>query len=405
LKDWYRRGRPMGLLFGAALAAATARAAPVQAPAPPVVSPPAAEDFVADARLLYQVVGCGGGDLPPKFPAAPREEYCKWLRPKLEAYRKDYLGVAAPFFAAHRPKELPPAVVYPFGGGDLLSALVTYPSARELTTLSLEHAGDPRRLSGLDAERLSRSLTELQRRLRGLFAYAESTSENLMQMQRGDLPGQLSFFMVALAAHGMEPAGLRFFRLNPDGSPHYLTKQEVAADEARMAKRLNRVWKSPDFSEAFSNSELVFHPVGHPEDLRVHRHIATDLSNTHLHADPSVMHHLEAKGRVAAMTKAASYLIWGDGFSVIRDYLLAHVAFMVADSTGPSPTSARKAGFEMETYGRFTGPFLNARKSVAEEYLSLYKEQPYRELPFRYGYPDASHNNHLVLLRPVPARP
>jgi hypothetical protein len=395
------RVRSTGLLLGAVLAAATtARAAPARAP-----EPAPAEDFSADAHLLYLVVGCGAGDLPAKFPVAPREEYCKWLRPKLEAYRKDYLGLAAPFFASHRPKDLPSAVVYPFGGGDLLSALATYPAAREFTTLSLEHAGDPRRLADLDAERLTRSLTELQRRVRGLFAYAESTSENLMQMQRGDLPGQLSFFIVALAAHGMEPSGLRFFHLNPDGSLYYLTKQDVAGEEAKMAKSLNRVWKSPDFSEAFSNAELVYHPVGHPEDVRVHRHIATDLSNNHLRADPSVMHHLDAKGKVATMTKAASYLMWGDGFSDIRDYLLLHMTFMVADSTGPSPASAKKAGIEIETYGRFTGPFLNARKSVAEEYVSLWKEQPYRELPFRYGYPDASHHNHLVLMRPVPAKP
>ncbi len=37
--------------------------------------------------------------------------------------------------------ELPEAVVYPFGGGDLLSALAAYPDAAEYTTLSLELAG------------------------------------------------------------------------------------------------------------------------------------------------------------------------------------------------------------------------------------------------------------------------
>jgi hypothetical protein len=390
----------LGLLLLAMPAAPAARAA--QAPAAPA---PAAVDFAADAHLLYLVAGCGTGDLPANFPTAPRDEYCKWLLPKLEAYRKDYLGVAAPFFAAHRPKDLPPAAVYPFGGGDLLSALTTYPAAREFTTLSLEHAGDPRRLAGLDAERLGRSLTELQKRMRGLFAYAHDTSENMIQMQRGDLPGQLAYFIVALAAHGMEPSGLRFFRLNPDGSMHYMTKEDIAADEEKMARSLNKVWKSPDFSEAFSNAELSYHPIGHPEDVRVHRHIATDLSNNHLRADPSVLRHLDAKGKVAAMTKAASYLMWGDGFSDIRDYLLTHMTFMVADSTGPSPTSARKAGFELETYGRFTGTFIASRKTVSDEYVELWKDEPYRELPFRYGYPDAAHNSHLVLMRPAPARP
>jgi len=105
------------------------------------------------------------------------------------------------------------------------------------------------------------------------------------------------------------------------------------------------------------------------------------------------------------MTKAASYLLWREDFSDIRDYLLTHMTFMVADSTGPSPASARKAGFELETYGRFTGTFIASRKTVSDEYVELWKDEPYRELPFRYGYPDAAHNSHLVLMRPVPAKP
>lgn len=385
------------LLVGALLSAA------VQiAPSPA----PAGEEFLADARLLFGVVACGGEEPAPGLDAAAIEEHCAWLRPQLDAYRREYLGRATPFFAALRPRDLPGAVVYPFGGGDLLSALATYPAAREITTISLEHAGDPRRISSLDGERLRASLTELRRRMKGLFAYAESTSENLMQMQRGDLPGQLSFFLVALAAHGMEPVSLRFFRVKPDGTLQYLTREDVAADETRLAPKLNQVWKSPDFSEAFSNAELVFRPRGgRADDLRVHRHIAANLANGPLRKDPALLHHLEAKGKVAAMTKAASYLIWGEGFVVVRDYLLSHMVFMVSDSTGISPEAARKAGFEMAAYGRFTGPFLAARKSVADEYLALYKEQPFRPLPFRYGYPDANHNNHLVIARPAPPAP
>ena len=50
---------------------------------------------------------------------------------------------------------MPKTVVYPFGGGDLLSALVAFPDATEITTISLEQAGDPRRLRTLtpDADR------------------------------------------------------------------------------------------------------------------------------------------------------------------------------------------------------------------------------------------------------------
>jgi hypothetical protein len=193
---------------------------------------------------------------------------------------------------------------------------------------------------------------------------------------------------------------LRYFRLEQGGGIHYLTTEEIAADEKTKAQRLNKVWASPEFSVSFSNSELVFRPKGKEGPLHVHRHIAANLSDANLGKDPSVIKHLEAKGTVSAMTKAASYLLWAEGFSKIKNYLLGHMAFMFSDSTGIPPSDATRAGFEMETYGKFTGPFLAARVQVADEFRKLWASQPYRELDFRYGYPDASGQHHLLITRP-----
>jgi hypothetical protein len=370
---------------------------------PPASLPEGGADYSEEARLLFRVVACGGSEpLPAAFDAAVVEEHCLWLQKRVEAYRQDYLARLTPFLAARRPADLPRTVVYPFGGGDLLSALATYPDGLEFTTLSLEHAGDPRRIQGMDAARLHTSLLEVEKRVKGLFAYAESTSENLMQLQRGDIPGQLAFFLVALRAHGYEPVGLRYFRLEPTGKVHYLSTEEIAAEGGKRARKLSSVWVSPDFAEDFSNSELVFRKTGDKDaPLHVHRHIAANLADSHLRTDPSVLLHLDAKGRIAAMTKAASYLLWAEGFSLIRKYLVEHMAFMVSDSTGLPPSVAAQAGFTMETYGHFEGPYLAARKSVAEEYKKLWSEQPARDLPFRYGYPDSSRSNHLVITKPV----
>jgi hypothetical protein len=386
----------------------SARAAHQQAPPPeasatPAPSPsPEGQDFAPEARLLFKVVACAGNEpVPQSLDRAALEAHCAWLKARVDAFKAGYLAKATAFIDPIRPKGLPTTVVYPFGGGDLLSALTTYPDATDITTLSLEHAGDPRRIRDLDAPRLKRSLDQLRRRISGLFAYNESTSENLMQMQRGDLPGQLSFFLVALAVHGYEPVSLRFFDVLPDGKLHYLGADEVAADEKKTAKSLRRVWVSPDFSEAFSNMELTFQPVG-GGPIRVHRHIAADLSDEHLKTDPAAIRYLESKGAVSAMTKAASYLLWDPGFSVIRNYLLKNMVFMFSDSTGIPPHYAKEAGFIQETYGRFTGSFLPATKSGNEEFRKLWASQPVKEMSFRFGYPDAGNFSHLLVTRKAP---
>src|SRR5688572_23097472 len=107
-------------------------------------------DFIADAKLYYRVVACKGTDpLPATLDAPTIEKHCTEMGKRYERFTEKYVTPATAFFAPLRPSNLPTSVVYPFGGGDLVSALVTYPDARDITTMSLEHAGDPTRLAKL----------------------------------------------------------------------------------------------------------------------------------------------------------------------------------------------------------------------------------------------------------------
>jgi hypothetical protein len=364
-------------------------------------------EFIQDAKVLYRVVACAGNDpLPEHIDASTVEAHCKWMVPHIEKYRQAYAGEASAFIAKLRPSSLPQQVVYPFGGGDLLSALTTYPEAKELTTISLEHAGDPRRIRTLKKAGLDASLQVIRKTIVGLIEYDDSRTDNLMKGQRLEIPGQLAFFLVALAVHGYEPTSLRYFRLDADGKVHYMSEADIAAVESKNARLLHAGWVSPDFSEAFSNLELTFVKKDGPDKApRMHRHIAFNLDDDHLKGDPSLLKHLESKGHVVAMTKAASYLLWRQSFSLIRNYLLAHMEFMISDSTGIPPEYAKKAGFVQETYGKFESSFLNANSGINKDFRNLWKTSPEKPLPFRYGYIDkANHYHMLITKRDQPAQ-
>ena len=112
-----------------------------------------------------------------------------------------------------------------------------------------------------------------------------------------------------------------------------------------------------------------------------------------------MLKHLEAKGTIAGMTKAASYLLSWDSFSVMRDYLTSHVTWMVSDATGVAPKWGKPAGFEYETYGVFVGPHIQAGGSVARDWRVEFEAEPRRDLAFRFGYYDKHNANHLVIMR------
>jgi hypothetical protein len=404
------------LLALPALALAEGPAAPAaadpagQAPAAaPAATAEAPADFGPEAKALFRVVTCQGtAPLPAGLDEKAHEAYCAKQSKAIAAYRDRYLPVAGPFLAKLRPAGLPTTVVYPFGGGDLVSALTTYPDLREVTTLSLEHAGDPRRLGAIKtAEQAADSLELIRFTSSGLLYNNDSKTENLMKGQRGEIPGQLAFFLTALAVHGYEPISLRFFRIEKDGALHYYTRGEIAGVEHEDAKLLRGKWTEPDFSMAFSNSELTFAKPG--EDpataARVHRHIAWDLSDAAV-KKTGIIQWLEQKGPVVAMTKAASYLLWRSDFSRVRNYLLKHAVLMISDSTGIPPKDAAKAGFVQETYGTFEVSFLEASEQINADFRALWEGQPKRKLPFRYGYIDGAKpagNVHLLVTRRAPA--
>jgi hypothetical protein len=383
-------GAPPAVLTQPDAAIAIAPPAPAPAKAPVDQAPSAGHDFIAEAQKLFRVAACSDGPVPEGLDAAIVERNCTQIRAIQTAYRDRWLTKAAAWFSTHVPANVPKKVVYPFAGGDLSTALTVYPDADEITTISLEPAGDARSIDDLTRGELAAALDEQRKELKFLYTVDFSNTLDLIDsMREGRLPGQLVFSLNALRVHGLEPVSLHYFHLEPDGSIKYLTDDEIAAaGDPRTVDPSDRNYK-------FSNMELRF---GAPGDarVRIYRHIRWNLDNKHLE-DGKLIKHLAAKGPVAGMTKAASYLLSWPTFSTMRTYLLQHVVWMVSDATGIPPDVAGPAGFTQETYGMFDGPHIPAGNSATKAWVDLWRSEPVRELPFRFGYPDKHKHRHLVI--------
>ncbi|MBS1118393.1 MAG: hypothetical protein H6Q90_621 [Deltaproteobacteria bacterium] len=385
-------------------------AKPAAPPAPP--APPALEghDFTAMGRELFAIGACGEVATPEGYSAQMIAKHCKVIRAAQEDYANQWVKLARPFFAEKVPANVPKRVVYPFAGGDLSTALTVYPDADEITTMSLEPAGDPRTLDALNraanarvvgksakpseprsSAALDRALGTVEKELRFLYRVNFSNTLNMIDAMRGGaLPTQLIFGLSALKVHGYELVSLRYFTLDEAGTIHYLSDDEVAAAPdatSEQKEKRNRI---------FANAEVRFQKPG--GRVQIYRHIQQNLDNDHLKADPRVIKHLEAKGTVAAMTKAASYLLSWESFSIMRDYLMGHVTWMVSDATGIAPKWGKAAGFEYETYGGFTEPHIPAGNDIARSWRTEFAVQPKRELKFRFGYYDKRIVDHLIIM-------
>jgi hypothetical protein len=350
--------------------------------------------FAKQIKAAFRVAGCGGDDslIPPQIDKKLVELHCGMLTSGYAEYKREWLEVAGPFIAKIRPANVPATLVYPFGGGDLVSALATYPDATEVTTISLEIAGDIRPIDKVDNKRLGAELATLRDHLGKLFLKAHSRTINMDIETKAAVPGELAFTMAALVIHGYEPVTLRYFSFNPDGTLKYLTEEEITKNEKNTGK-----------GGPFANAELRFKKPGDSK-VRVLRHVAYDLSDGSMKRSPGLLKHLEAKGKpVSTMTKAASHLLWDDqNFSVIRDYLMTHTDWMISDTTGVPPRIAKKYGFVQEFYGAYLGaePFGTVNNNDMMAFINAFKGAT--PISFRYGYPDNKSHGHIVVTRKPP---
>ena len=391
-----RRSAKYGLVFALLGCLALVGSAHAE-PAKPLAAGQDSSDFITEARLLFQLVACAGDAvLPEGWPVPLLKSHCIKLREQTARYRARWIERTRPFLSRVVPTDLPKSVVYPFGGGDLVTALATFPNADEFTTISLETAGDVRGVPTLNAKQLEPSLNSTLEHLRSLFAVSHSKTTNLKAGSHSSLPGEIAFALVAFSVFDYEPVSLRYFLLDAQGKPTYLKASELPA--------VGVPWAKDSGPNPFANVEITFRSRQSAKDgtkapLRVFRHIAANLNDEHFAANRPLPLHLASKGPVSVLIKAASYLLWFDNFSHIRSYLLDHGAWMISDSTGIQPSLARAAGFEQDCYGLFHGPMLAKHSHIKSEFLTLWQASPRRMLPFYFGYPDIDGHGHMMVTR------
>lgn len=390
---------------GAALQTAAALATlSLLAHAPQASAQPSgpATSYAFEARRLFDLAACAR---PPTGLDPARDAvvlgHCRALKPILAEFHSRWLVPARAFFGPLVPRHLPDTVLYPFGGSDLVTLLTVFPDARLLTSISLEASGDPRGLEALQAAPLAQLLQQHRTLLARQLALGHSRTDNLLLLTRGALSSELFFNLVALTVHSCRPVDLRYFRVGPAGALDYVGLAEVAKVESALTRQPGR--KRVALRELFSNMELSFRCGDRPDaPLRRYRHIRADLSDAGLAANPGLLALLRQPFAAVAMLKAASYLVQMRIFTTIRNLLLDRTDWMISDATGVLPAQAQSAGFEQRTWGQYAGSFLPHARPTDAIFVALWRGQPQRPLPMRFGYPDVAGASHLMVTRRTP---
>lgn len=342
------------------------------------------------ARAFYAALSC---EPQGRLEVEDHAEHCARLEDYRAKNRASFLDPATPFIARHRPAGLPPTLLYPFAGADLLTSLVVHPEAERFVHLTLDDGGRPDAFERLDPERRRRALRTLMGdAARWLLLTGYNSTDSLRRAQREELGGVLATTLLGLAMHGGKVIELRYFEVSDSGELHYLSDEELARGTPTLARR-----------HTHRSFELRFRLADGKE--RVLQHVWANLHDNWMGGKPGagVLAFTKALGPVVFLTKANEYNLWRRDFSVIRDVALAQARWMISDSSGVPTRYLEATDWRLEVFGTFLCDKADIRKKNTEirrvdaEMVRHFAEHSKGPLPFRFGYGDCRENNHLMM--------
>src|SRR5947209_15429059 len=246
---------------------------------------------------------------------------------------------------------------YMFSGPDFLYANAFFPNASTYILAGLEPVGQVPDVSRMNPETLSANLSALRNSMTTLLVtHYFVTEEMKTSLGRGNLSGTLPILYVFLARLGCTVLDTTFIHTPAEG--------------VRIS-----------FSHNGRSQTLYY--------------FKTDLSG----GNSAFLRWCAAHGSGVSLVKAASYLMHGEGFSGVREFLLGHSSCIVQDDSGIPLRSFNKS-WALEFYGRFIphgekfGKYDQA--ALAEIY---HRNPPPPELGFAFGYWWQAERGLLILAR------
>ena len=162
------------------------------------------------------------------------------------------------------------------------------------------------------------------------------TKDMKNDLQSEQLKGTLPIFYVFLARAGKTITDISFVTLDKSGQPHPASPNE-------KSKGL-----TPGVRITFTNA-----PGGAPQTLY---YFTTDLSNDGIRSQPGFLKFCEAHGTGGSLLKSASYLMFENGFTTVRDFLLNHSKAIVQDDSGIPIAAFDQGNGSSAIFGSYAGP-------------------------------------------------
>ncbi len=325
--------------------------------------PPAAASLNDTARFLAGMPVTGALEPLTHDPAwqehatAMNEAWTRKERRQISPIRQWMLANAPEY---HRS---PDTAFYMFSGPDFLYASIFFPAASTYILAGLEPVGNVPEIMQLPAEMYANDLLALRNSMNSILRFQYFiTKEMRTDLGRGNISGTLPILYVFLARLGY--------------TIDNVTRVTTPAEGVKIS---------------FSGGQQ-------PQTLF---YFKTDLSG----GNSAFLRWCAARGPGLSLLKAASFLMHGDGFVGVRNFLLQNSRVIIQDDSG-IPLRAFPKGWTVTSYGRYVPHKEEFEKYYQPDLAALHaQDPPPAPLGFAFGYHWQKDAGLLMLATPQARQP
>jgi hypothetical protein len=268
-------------------------------------------------------------------------------------------------------------VFYPFSGPDVLYADTFFPNSKYLLMAGLEPVGTMPDLAKLEEEgKLGAYLAQVKTSLSTILAASFFKTKDMKNDFNNQLvDGLMPALVVFLGRQGYTIDGIEYVSLDHDGTLH--TRGEKSG--------------APGVQISYFQ--------GDRSDMRILCYFQTDLGNDGLKSNPGFVHMMKRLAPGVTYLKAASYLLYEDYFSTIRNGILDNSLGVVEDDSGIPFRYFDPKKWNVIPYGDYTGPIPLFKEHYQPDLSDFYAHTSHQSLPFGSGYKYVASGSSLLVVK------
>jgi hypothetical protein len=276
-------------------------------------------------------------------------------------------------------------IFYPFSGADFLNVYTFFPSAENYIMVGLEPEGTlPHFHKGMPKDSLSSYFYKIRTSLYTILNFSFFRTKSMsVDFRNGDLNGTIHIILLFLERTGNSIIDIKPVAVGDDG-------KMITYDSFEARKKDNKENKGIEID--FMNTD------NHPKKIY---YFSVNLDNSHLTKNTAFSNLVIQNKEVTTYLKSASYLMYKDYFSSVRDLILSNSKFVLEDDSGIPYKYFKDAEWAPTFYGKYNGAISLFQNVFQKDLDSAYKEpkNSVKPLAFGIGYKYKVGESNLMLFK------